>query len=230
MTNATGQATNVIKTALIKELDAYDASHGDLAHLLGVTSSAVSKWASPAGNGISYPMALAVGFVLSKTPNELADTGLFMKPERTKGCDYVELAKQVLHVCDVEPYRVKSHALRIDAKRRAEGFLMANGHLLAEVSQPKTVKSFEDLHKVFEPKKREEEEKIVETPKTTDYVPGPRQAVPQMPHVPDPGNADRNRVMLMLRNLEAFRKAAGLEWFVRDDGSLGAKRVTVEEF
>lgn len=71
------------------------------------------------------------------------------------------------------------------------------------------------------------------------YTPGPRQAVPEtpeilnvpsLPHVPDPAHADANRVKLLLRNLESFRTSLGLQWFIRDDGSLGAKRVMVEEF
>lgn len=53
---------------------------------------------------------------------------------------------------------------------------------------------------------------------------------PSLPYVPDPGHADANRVKLLLRNLESFRQSLGIEWFIRDDGSLGAKRVTVEEF
>lgn len=184
---------------LVMELDAHDASSVDLARLLDLSSSAVSKWMTNT-NAVSYINAQAVAFVLGLTVNNLSNTGDFPRPERTKGCDYKELSRNIIDV--VPRGRIKSHSLATDAKRRAEAYLAT--------LEPKVLKSFEELATI------------------TQSAPAP--AVPVVPHIPEVKNADRNRVLLMLKNLERLRQDFGLEWTIREDGSLGAQRVTVETF
>ena len=193
---------------LVMELDAHDASSVDLARLIDVSSSAVSKWMMNT-NAVSYINAQAVAFVLGLTVNNLSNTNDFPRPERTRGCDYEELSRNIIDV--VSRDRIKSHTLAIDAKRRAEAYLAA--------LEPKVLKSFEELAIITQ-----------SAPAPKDYTPGPRQAVPVVPHIPEAENADRNRVLLMLKNLERLRQDLGLEWTIKEDGSLGAQRVTVETF
>lgn len=199
---------------LVMELDAHDASSVDLARLIDVSSSAVSKWMTDT-NAVSYINAQAVAFVLGLTVNNLSNTNDFPRPERTRGCDFAKLSRNIIDV--VSRGRIKSHSLAIDAKRRAEAYLDATDTPRQE--EPKVLKSFEELAIITQ-----------SAPAPKDYTPGPRQVVPVVPRTPEAGYTDRNRVLLTLKNLERLRQDLGLEWVVNEDGSLGARRVTVETF
>ena len=195
---------NTVVNVLKKEAAAYGITMTEVARALDVSSSAVYAWAK--GGPVTHPQMLKLAFIFGKTLDELCDDQTYMSPLTPSDFDVKEFAKEVGQRLGL----LRGHEFRIDVTRRVSDYLTCSTPPPAYTPS----RGFSPL--------------------------GPRQAVAERPPVAtvstkdeEPVNAPvnaRDRIAKALRDAETFRQKHDLKWVLKEDGTLGAERVTVETF
>ena len=204
MGNEINSESKFIGKWLSKEVDDHRLNMADIAKFLGCTAGAVSRWKLNK-NGANREMQQKLAFMFNVGVDEINDTG--KAPDYHASLPMIDLksfAEEITHT--VETYQINDRAFAIDVKRNAMDYL-------GETTPPP--KKTPD-----NPVLRPEHKKALDE---ANNVTGPSSPAPK-------ASTKADKIRLMLKNMETIRKENNLTWVIKDDGSLGATRVTVEEF
>ena len=209
---ATDLKTNFIGKFIGAKIDEYlyeygkkgsrNAVYRDFGRLLDVSPDAVRNWEKNI-NGIHYFMAEKLALLFNTSVDKITDEGVFRLPTVPQRLDRTRFAQHVMRVTKQRAgvEKIKNVDLRKDARAAMEIYLWA---VDVDNLKPATAPIGDRMPKIEAP------------------------VVPEAPKVSDKNQ--RGLIQMFLMQANTFAQTNKLEWVIREDGKLGAKRVTTEEF
>lgn len=207
---------NAIGDRLSRELGRYKCTDADFAALLGTTGSAVGKWRGNA-NGPNFINVRRVAFLLGINLEDMVD-GELIRPTAYRHVDLIDTANKALGI--INAGFVKNAGLAADVKARMEAYLDSVKNPPQPDNPVLSRETGEALLNMLQPNGQDEPQ-----PDPHDEPPLPMDMPPQ-----PMASQEAEVIKYILKNAETMRERFNLQWVIREDGSLGAKRVTVEEF
>ena len=204
--------TNLIGPNLREMMKAYGMSDGDLAPFMGMTANGINRWKHKS-NGIKHMNCEKLAFLFGCSLDDLTAPEEYRSPQKPERLDKKAFASSVIELAP----DCKNKLFRTDVTLRAHKFLGTN---------QRVAKDFKELPDMLAGSLPGPSNSCDARP----YTQGERQAVAERPPVTVPANPDANAIRLFLHQANTFAKNNDLQWTIREDGSLGAKRVQVEEF
>ncbi len=151
-------------------------------------------------NGMRHPNAQKLAIICGVSLDRLTDSGKYVYPLSNNKIDKEEFAKHVYE----KSQHMRSREFMVDVRRNVNKYLPKN-------------------RKVTEQPKVEEQPVVGEIVEATKPV----FAVP----VAASGQVmNKAAVQRILKDAEQFRQANDIEWYIKEDGSLGARKTVVVEF
>jgi hypothetical protein len=215
--------TNYVGRYLTKSLSGYGLGvYSDLGRVLEVTGGAVGLWARD-NNGVGHVSAQKISILLDVTLDVMVNNMNYATPASNTRLDKEVFLVEALHLLE----GVKNHAFRMDLKRN-----LTKAQL--KINPPRTISprrmvlgSLKELGEHVGPQSSCDARPGLRTPVSVQpYTPGERQAKAEIPtKIISSGLAPpspRDIIKTALASAEVLRERHDIEWYVKDDGNLGA--------